>query len=32
LLIAIVLSVYKPRGVTRYEWRKEQEHRGTTSR
>ncbi len=27
LLVAIVLAVYKPRGVTRYGWRKQQEER-----
>lgn len=29
LLVAATLSVYKPRGVTRYGWRKQQESRGT---
>ena len=28
LLIAMILSVYKPRGITRYGWRKQQEQRG----
>ena len=27
LLIATVLAIYKPRGVTRYGWRKQQERR-----
>lgn len=28
LLVAVVLAIYKPRGVTRYGWRRQQEHRG----
>ncbi len=28
LLVATVLGLYKPRGVTRYGWRKQQERRG----
>ena len=27
LLVAVTLSVYKPRGMTRYGWRKQQEQR-----
>jgi hypothetical protein len=29
LLLALVLSVYKPRGLTRYGWRKQQKQRGS---
>jgi len=32
LLVATVLSVYKPRGVTAYGWRKQQERRAAASR
>jgi hypothetical protein len=31
LLLATVVSVYKPRGVTRYGWRKQQEKMRTVS-
>ena len=32
LLVAVGLAVYKPRGLTRYGWRKEQEQRGNRDR
>ena len=31
LLIVLVLNIYKPRGLTRYGWRKQQEQRGATA-
>ena len=30
LLVILVLNVYKPRGLTRYGWRRQQEHRAQT--
>ena len=32
LLVVMLLSIYKPRGVTRYGWRKQQERRGDNRR
>jgi len=32
LLVILVLNVYKPRGMTRYGWRKQQEERGASQR
>ena len=32
LLLVMLLSIYKPRGVTRYGWRKQQERRGREQR
>ena len=31
LLVVLVLNIYKPRGLTRYGWRKQQEQRGVTA-
>lgn len=31
LLMATILAIYKPRGLTRYGWRRQQELRGTPS-
>jgi hypothetical protein len=32
LLLPVVLSVYKPRGMTRYGWRKQHEQRALSQR
>jgi hypothetical protein len=32
LLVILVMNVYKPRGITRYGWRKQQEQRRASQR